>query len=77
MDRAQAGSFLDLVPANPLNRAILDRLPLLGVDDAWLVAGCLIGTVWNARSGQSPDANIKDYDIFIGNPTLLGKPRTQ
>lgn len=56
--------FLDLVLADPANRAILERLPELGVADAWLVAGCLFGPVWNALSGQPPGANIRDYDIF-------------
>ncbi len=26
---------------NPINRAILQRLPLLGVPQTWLVAGCV------------------------------------
>ena len=56
--------FIDLALANPANRAILERLPELGVADAWLVAGCLFGPVWNALGDQPPDANINDYDIF-------------
>ncbi|MFI8617400.1 nucleotidyltransferase family protein [Acidovorax sp. NPDC077693] len=49
---------------NPHNAAILERLPLLGLPDAWLVAGCLFQTVWNLRSGWAPTAHIKDYDLF-------------
>jgi len=49
---------------NPVNRAILQRLPALGLPDAWLVAGCLFQTVWNLRSGREPAAGIKDYDLF-------------
>jgi hypothetical protein len=49
---------------NPLNRAILERLPVLRLPDAWLVAGCLFQTVWNLRDGQAPTTGIKDYDIF-------------
>ena len=60
--------FLDLVLANPTNRQILDRIPALGVADAWLVAGCLFGPVWNALSGQPANANINDYDIFYWDP---------
>jgi len=56
--------FLDCVLANPVNVALLERLPALGLKDCWLVAGCLFGPVWNALSGQPPDANIRDYDIF-------------
>ena len=29
-----------------------------------MVAGCLFGTVWNARSGRPPTENIRDYDVF-------------
>lgn len=37
---------------------------MLGLPDGWLVAGCLFQTVWNLRSGQPPEAGIKDYDLF-------------
>ena len=49
---------------NDFNRVILERLPLLQLPDAWLVAGCLFQTVWNLRSGREPTAGIKDYDLF-------------
>ena len=60
--------FLALVLAHDTNRLILERLPALGVSQAWLVAGCLFGPVWNALSGQPPGANIRDYDIFYWDP---------
>jgi len=60
--------LLDLALANPANRTVLERLPDLGLDDCWLVAGCLYGPVWNALSDQPPEANIKDYDIFYWDP---------
>jgi uncharacterized protein len=50
--------------ANPVNGAILDRLPALGVPQAYLVAGCLFQAVWNAASGHPPGWGVKDYDIF-------------
>ena len=49
---------------NPHHAAVLERLPLLGLPDAWRVAGCLFQTVWNLRSGRAPTADIKDYDLF-------------
>jgi hypothetical protein len=58
---------MDLVGAalrNPINRAILQRLPLLGVPQAWLVAGCVFQAVWNERLGRTPHSCVKDYDIF-------------
>jgi uncharacterized protein len=62
----------DLTPArfiadalqNPVNGAILQRLPALGLPDAWLVAGCLFQTVWNLQAGRPPATGIKDYDLF-------------
>lgn len=56
--------LLDLALANSRNRAILARLPDLGVADAWLVAGCVYDAVWNARMGWPVDAHVNDYDIF-------------
>ncbi|MFT4266308.1 MAG: nucleotidyltransferase family protein [Xenophilus sp.] len=56
--------FVGLALANPANRAILDRLPALGLPDAWLVAGCLFQTVWNLRSGRTAAEGIRDYDLF-------------
>lgn len=49
---------------NPVNGAILQRLPALGLPDAWLVAGCLFQTVWNLHTGRPPASGIKDYDLF-------------
>ena len=56
--------FLRLVRRNPVNAAILDRLPALGAPQAHLVAGCLFGAVWNAQAGRPPGENVNDYDLF-------------
>ena len=56
--------FIADVLQNRFNAAILQRLGQLALPDAWLVAGCLFQTVWNLKSGQAPEANIHDYDIF-------------
>ncbi|HET6156798.1 MAG TPA: nucleotidyltransferase family protein, partial [Dongiaceae bacterium] len=58
---------MDLVGAalrNPINRAILQRLPLLAAPQAWLVAGCVYQALWNDIAGRPPQSAIKDYDIF-------------
>jgi len=49
---------------NPINREIVDRLPSLELNDAWLVSGALFQSAWNALSGRAPRYGIKDYDIF-------------
>ncbi|HUO90542.1 MAG TPA: nucleotidyltransferase family protein [Rhizomicrobium sp.] len=56
--------FVEAAIANPVNRAILDRLPQLGAPDAWLVSGAIFQTVWNKITGRPPTYGIKDYDIF-------------
>ncbi|GAA1167707.1 nucleotidyltransferase family protein [Pseudonocardia alaniniphila] len=60
----QRARFLDLVQRNPINGAILDRGPALGVLDWWLTAGAVFQTVWNVLDGRSPGAGIADYDLF-------------
>ena len=56
--------FVATVLKNPINAAILARLPDLKVQDAWLVSGALFQTVWNVITGRAPDYGIKDYDLF-------------
>lgn len=63
-EAALARRFVSETLQNPHNAAILERLPLLGLPDAWLVAGCLFQTAWNLQSGRAPTAHIKDYDLF-------------
>ncbi|MEQ8664280.1 MAG: nucleotidyltransferase family protein [Rhodospirillales bacterium] len=62
-------SFREILLGNPVNRAILERLPGLGVSDAWLVSGCLFQTVWNHLTGRTIDHGIKDYDVFYFDAT--------
>jgi hypothetical protein len=57
--------------ANPINKAILTRLAMLGIPDAWLVAGSVYQSYWNALSGRPPTDGIKDYDIFYFDPADL------
>jgi hypothetical protein len=56
--------FLDVARSNPINAALLERLPALGLPDGHLVAGCLFQAVWNRVSGQAPAWGVKDYDVF-------------
>lgn len=47
MHAETAQRFVTGALANPLNAALLRRLPSLDLPDCWLVAGCLFQTVWN------------------------------
>lgn len=60
--------FIELALTNGVNREILERLPELGLEDAWLVSGSLFQTVWNGLTGRAPGYGIKDYDIFYFDP---------
>jgi hypothetical protein len=60
--------FTATVLRNPVNAAILTRLPQLQANDAWLVSGALFQTVWNVRTQRAPDYGIKDYDVFYFDP---------
>jgi hypothetical protein len=56
--------FLAAALANEKNRAILARMPLLGLPDCWLVSGALFQSVWNMSTNRQPEYGIKDYDLF-------------
>ena len=56
--------FIALVLTNPVNRAILARLPELELQDAWLVSGALFQTAWNAITDRPAQHGIRDYDLF-------------
>ncbi|HWD27744.1 MAG TPA: nucleotidyltransferase family protein [Rhizomicrobium sp.] len=60
--------FIATALANPINRAILERLPQLRAPEVWLVSGALFQTCWNAATGHAPTYGIKDYDIFYYDP---------
>jgi uncharacterized protein len=56
--------LIEAVLRNRANQIILQRLPELGLPDAWLVSGSVIQTVWNVLTGRAPNYGIKDYDIL-------------
>jgi len=60
--------FIALALRNPVNAAIADELFHLALPDAWIVAGCLVQTVWNVTTGRAVDYGINDYDIFYFDP---------
>jgi hypothetical protein len=56
--------FIAEISRNPFNREILARMSDLGLPQGFLVAGCLVQTIWNLKGGRAPEVDIKDYDIF-------------
>jgi uncharacterized protein len=69
LERKPAEKFLAQVRVNPINAALIDRLPALGLPDCWLVAGCLFQTIWNVQTGRPPAEHIDDYDVFYFDGT--------
>jgi hypothetical protein len=69
--RDPSQAFLRFVLANPVNAALLARLPSLGLRDCHLVAGCLFQSVWNGLSGMPVTYGISDYDVFYFDGTDL------
>jgi hypothetical protein len=59
-----AGDFRNFVLRNPANDALLDELMRLELPDAWIVAGCLVQTIWNLKTGRPVGHGINDYDVF-------------
>ena len=62
---------LELILSNPANRALLERLPVLGLPQCYLTGGCLFQAVWNSRLGWEADRHVRDYDVSYFDPTDL------
>ena len=60
--------FLAAALRNPVNPAIIDELHRLALPDAWLVAGCLVQSVWNVLTRRPLGHGINDYDVFYFDP---------
>lgn len=56
---------------NPALAALLDGFADIALPDAWLVAGALAQTVWNATDGRPPGENIIDIDLIYHDPADL------
>src|SRR5213082_2353623 len=59
----QVAAFREILLRNPTLAEVLTRAAALGLPGWYLVAGCLYQTVWNAMTGQPPEAGILDYDL--------------
>ena len=63
-DAPSAEAFIACARTDPMNAALLDRLPALGLRQGHLTAGCLFQAWWNRCSGRPPGEGVKDYDVF-------------
>lgn len=59
-----------IVTRNETAQVILERLPALNLDQAYLVAGAVFQAVWNHRAQCPADYGIADYDIAYFDPDL-------
>lgn len=53
--------------------AVLDLVARMTVPDAWLVAGAVMGTVFNALTDRPSGYGITDWDIAYCDPSDLSK----
>jgi uncharacterized protein len=60
--------FIAAALRNPINEIIAEELSRLALPDAWIVAGCLVQSVWNVQTARAVDYGIADYDIFYFDP---------
>jgi uncharacterized protein len=60
--------FIAAALRNPVHEIIAEELARLALPDAWIVAGCLVQTVWNVQTARAVDHGIADYDIFYFDP---------
>ncbi len=51
------------IRSSPVLGPVLDRWAEVRLPDAWLAAGAVAQTVWNAKLGYPPDHGIRDVDI--------------
>jgi len=49
---------------DPINEALMARLPALALPQSFLTAGCLFQATWNHTAGRPPGWGVKDYDVF-------------
>lgn len=59
----QIQRFEEILRQNKNIQIILDHANAIGLQDWYLVAGCVAQTVWNIEHGFEPDRGIKDYDL--------------
>ncbi|HQT89279.1 MAG TPA: nucleotidyltransferase family protein [Acidiphilium sp.] len=59
-----------IVTSNAVARIILDRLPKLKLEQAYLAAGAVFQPVWNFRARLPVEYGINDYDIAYFDPDL-------
>lgn len=65
-----ADRLIALAMGNPVNARIAERLPLLGLKQCMLTAGCLFQAVWNQQAQRPAAWGIKDYDVFYFDDDL-------
>ena len=58
-----AAKLSAIVCNHPFLSVVLERFEAVALPDAWLVAGAVAQSVWNASSGRAPAYGLKDLDI--------------
>jgi nucleotidyltransferase-like protein/haloacid dehalogenase-like hydrolase len=60
----QLDALKQVLSRNEVLVEVLGRTASLELCGWYLTGGCVFQTVWNVVTGRSPEAGIKDYDVF-------------
>lgn len=58
-----AAALAAIIGRHPLLASVLDHFDRVALPDAWLVAGAIAQSVWNARARRPAEYGLKDLDI--------------
>jgi hypothetical protein len=72
-DKSQLIRVASILALDSNASAVLDLVAGLGAPDAWLVAGAIMGTVFNALTGRPSGYGITDWDIAYCDPSDLSE----
>lgn len=73
VDTSQIARVGSILAIDPSASAVLDLVARLGAPDAWLVAGAVMGTVFNALTGRASGYGVADWDIAYCDPSDLSE----
>lgn len=71
--KSQRARVAGILASDSTASGVLDLVARLDAPDAWLVAGAVMGTVFNALTGRPSGYGITDWDVAYCDPSDLGE----
>ena len=72
-----AGRLQDAIRQSPHVWRAIERLPAIGLPNAYVAAGCLAQTVWNVALGNDLSHGLKDIDVIYYDPDVSAEREQQ